>query len=91
VTHLDLRLLNQKCAAADAAAATYDGVTGIPACFDARMLDELEELEGDRGARSLLRGDDFRVSPVPMDHAGVDIDTPDDLEELTSTDNRGSR
>ena len=91
VTHLDLRLLNQKCATADAAAAVYEGVAGIPACFDARMLGELEELEGDRGARWVLRGDEYRVAAVPMDHAGVDIDTPDDLEELTSTDNRGSR
>ena len=61
-------------------AATYEDVIGIPACFPARYFDDLLELQGDRGARELLRGSKYDVHRVPMPRAAFDIDTPGDLE-----------
>lgn len=61
---------------APAAAAVYAGIVGIPAAFTRASFDALSALEGDRGARGLLRDD-----PVPglvqiaMESAAVDVDT----------------
>ncbi len=60
--------------------AVYDGRPGHPVVLGADDVAALSSLEGDRGARSLLRGG--RV--VEMGHlcSGRDVDTPEDLEEI---------
>lgn len=61
---------------ADASAAAYEGVVGVPAAFRARALPlVLDHLRGDRGARGLLRGDLLRVVAVAMPEAAHDLDT----------------
>jgi molybdenum cofactor cytidylyltransferase len=59
-------------------ASEYDGVTGVPALFSKEIFDQLFALEGDEGARYLVRRSD-KVSTVAVDGAAFDIDTPDDL------------
>lgn len=71
----------------DAAAARYSGVLGVPACFDAACRKHLAELEGDRGARSLLRDGGLQVRGVSIKHAADDVDRPSDLRRLRSTEN----
>lgn len=57
-------------------AAEYDGIRGVPALFPAAMFDELMDLEGDKGARDLIRsGDAFSIA---LSEAAIDIDTPED-------------
>jgi CTP:molybdopterin cytidylyltransferase MocA len=53
----------------------YSGRTGVPAYFPAASFDSLLSLEGDVGARSLLR--DART--VPCETLSLDIDTEADL------------
>lgn len=59
------------------------GVPGHPVLLDATLRRRLDTLEGDRGARDLLRSLEDRVvymdvdTPVP-----VDVDTPADLDRL---------
>ena len=60
------------------AAAAYNDRLGVPAIFPATLLSELESLEGDTGARNLLRNR-TDVTPVPLAAAATDIDTPADL------------
>jgi molybdenum cofactor cytidylyltransferase len=67
------------------AAAEYNGVVGVPAVFDRSVFDELMTLEGDAGARVVIRRDPGRVAAVPMPEAAFDIDTPDDLDRLKET------
>jgi molybdenum cofactor cytidylyltransferase len=62
------------------AAAFYCGRSGVPAVLPRRRWRELKSLEGDQGARALLRGTD--VTLVDMPEAAVDIDTPADLARL---------
>ena len=57
----------------------YTGVVGVPAIFPRERLGELLALEGDRGARALLRGD---VGSVDWPDGAVDIDTASDLASL---------
>lgn len=67
------------------AAARYGGTLGVPAIFPQHLFGELSELKGDVGARALLRRHTDRLVKVPMPSAALDLDTPDDLLELTST------
>ena len=62
------------------AAAQYKGRVGVPAVFAQAHFAALAAVQGDQGARSLLRS--LAVTPVPMPEAAIDIDTPGDLAAL---------
>lgn len=63
-------------AGAPAAAAAYAGVVGIPAAFARGGFDALRALEGDRGARRLLRDEPIDgLLRLPMPRAETDLDT----------------
>ena len=66
-------------------AARYAATVGVPAIFPQHLFGELSELKGDTGARVLLKRHADRLVTVPMASAAFDLDTPDDLLELTST------
>jgi molybdenum cofactor cytidylyltransferase len=57
----------------------YQGKRGNPVGFDRRHLPQLLALEGDQGARGILK--QYPVQEVDVDDAGIlqDIDTPQDL------------
>jgi len=61
-------------------ATTQDGTPGHPVRFDARFYPALRRLEGDAGARDLLRTnrDHVRRVGLPGQHARIDLDTPED-------------
>ena len=73
------RLLNAA-AGPEAIVASSDGVrSSPPALFGAALFDELEGLQGDQGARELIRrGAQIATAPDEL----VDIDTPEELERL---------
>ena len=67
------------------AAAFYDGLPGVPAVFPRPDFAALRALRGDQGARVLLRGQEHRVTRVPMPAAALDVDTPRDLAALQAS------
>lgn len=69
---------------ADIAVPTCQGKRGNPVAFSRRYLDELLLLEGDAGARQLLKR--HPVTELPTQDQGIhlDIDTPDDLLHNTA-------
>ncbi len=62
----------------------FDGQRGNPVLFGRRYFAEMQSLEGDRGARSLLAGHADHVHEVPMadDAVLADVDTPDSFVRL---------
>ncbi len=60
-------------------ACAYEGTFGVPALFERSMFDDLEALRGARGARPLLERDPDRLSLVPFDAGGLDVDHPRDM------------
>ena len=64
-------------------ASTYDGVTGVPAVFPARVFPELESLTGDTGGKDLIARDP-NVVAVPLPNAAFNLNTPADLARLNS-------
>jgi molybdenum cofactor cytidylyltransferase len=63
-------------------AAYYNATHGVPAVFPRSLFGELLELKGDRGARPLFNKYSTRLESVPAPQAGIDIDTPADLNAL---------
>ncbi len=63
-------------------ASTYDGVVGVPALFNKILFSELINIEGDKGAKALMRKYRDEVLTIEIPEAAIDIDTPDDYEKL---------
>ena len=72
--------------AATMAACAYAGTLGVPALFAQPEFDRLLALEGDRGARGLLRAGAARVVRVSWPEGARDVDTPEDLPGPTCGD-----
>ncbi|MDO9441285.1 MAG: nucleotidyltransferase family protein [Beijerinckiaceae bacterium] len=84
-------LIRELCAAfaaepaADAVAPVHDGQRGNPVLLSARLFPALGRLEGDAGARQVLRGAAHVVEvPVSDAAARIDIDTPEALRSISS-------
>ncbi|HSI25524.1 MAG TPA: nucleotidyltransferase family protein [Methylotenera sp.] len=61
---------------------TYQNQRGHPVGFSAKFRTELENLQGDEGARSIIKHYPNEIYLLPSDDAGIlaDIDTPADLK-----------
>jgi CTP:molybdopterin cytidylyltransferase MocA len=63
-------------------ASLYSGTVGVPAIFPRWCFSDLSSLRGDVGARLVLQRHSDRLIRVPMPNAAMDLDTPEQLEEL---------
>jgi molybdenum cofactor cytidylyltransferase len=65
---------------------TRDGRRGNPVVWSRRFFDDLEQLEGDSGARHLIAQHNEAVAEVPVEDDGAffDIDTPEALAEANA-------
>jgi CTP:molybdopterin cytidylyltransferase MocA len=61
-------------------AATEDGTPGQPVVFASKYLDALGKLQGDHGAKPILKANarDVALIPLPGQRAATDLDTPED-------------
>ncbi len=66
---------------------SFQGKPGNPVLWSAWSLDLLSTLEGDEGARRLLKERENQVFAVPVSSSGVllDIDTPDQLAAIRAS------
>ena len=53
-----------------------------PAIFPSSCFSRLHKLRGDEGARSLFKTLADQITPVPLANAALDLDTPDQLEQM---------
>ncbi|AMR34025.1 hypothetical protein A0256_22545 [Mucilaginibacter sp. PAMC 26640] len=60
----------------------YKNTVGVPALFDRSVFNKLEELQGDEGARLLLKNQAQDVFAVKFDEGIIDIDTAEDYSQL---------
>jgi molybdenum cofactor cytidylyltransferase len=63
-------------------ACSYADTIGTPVLFHQSIFQELQELNGDKGARHLLNKDKHRVGLVNFPLGAIDIDTEEDYERL---------
>lgn len=62
-------------------AAGYEGVCGVPALFAKEMFPQLSRLDGDKGARQLIRGC-TATETIDLPEAAFDVDTAADAGRL---------
>jgi molybdenum cofactor cytidylyltransferase len=65
-------------------ASSYANTLGIPALFDRSCFDALLSLPDDSGAKTLIESRPDEVAQIEFEKGAIDIDTPADLERLTS-------
>lgn len=65
-------------------ACTYGGTVGIPALFGKAYFPLLLQLQGDEGAKKIIRRYSYEVGTVSFPQGEIDIDTPDDYAGLNS-------
>ena len=67
------------------AACTYKDATGTPVLFHRSYFGALASLQGDEGAKKIVRQNMHSVACVPFPGGEIDIDTPDDYQALLSS------
>lgn len=67
------------------AACAYAGNNGTPALFHKLLFPELEQLNGDTGARKIILKNPASVVSVSFPQGNIDIDTADDYSNLLNT------
>jgi molybdenum cofactor cytidylyltransferase len=63
-------------------AASYGDVLGVPALFDRRLFPELQQLQGDAGARKIIQKHLTNCQQVAFSQGYLDVDTDADLQRL---------
>ena len=77
--HLRALLAAWSCDDREIIGSAYSDTAGVPALFPAGCFDRLGNLDGDAGARSLMRDPDYCLRKVEFPDAATDVDTPADL------------
>ncbi|MBD0353367.1 MAG: NTP transferase domain-containing protein, partial [Flavisolibacter sp.] len=65
---------------------SYENTFGPPTLFHKHLFPELLQLEGDVGARSVIRQHANEVEIVLFPKGSIDVDTGADYEKLTKMD-----
>ena len=63
-------------------ACRYNETIGVPAYFDRSLFSKLEELQGDEGARQIIKSYPKDVHIVEFSNGSIDIDTTEDYKKL---------
>lgn len=63
-------------------ACTYADTVGVPALVPCELFSELNAIEGDSGARSILRRHQREIIELPFPGGAYDVDTQSDLDDL---------
>ena len=65
------------------AACEYADTTGVPALFAREMFAELSDLQGDTGAKTIIKKHAADVAHTPAPEAAFDVDTQADFQKLS--------
>lgn len=66
------------------AACQYADTLGVPALFAREMFAELSDLQGDAGAKAVIKKHAANVAQTPTPEAAFDVDTQADFQKLLS-------
>lgn len=65
-------------------ACSYDGTVGVPALFASTLFDDLMCLEGDVGARSIIKQHTGSLTTIPAPGAAFDVDREVEYQQLVT-------
>ncbi len=81
-SHYEQLLEHAKHTDASIIATSYNQIMGVPCVFKSNRFEELLDLEGQQGAKFLLKKHKEEVVSVPCEMASFDIDTEKDYLDL---------
>ena len=84
---IDLLIKTHRATGALIVAARHQDRLETPALFSFAFFDELCSLDDDAGIREILRHNEIRAIGLDLHGAGLDIDTPDDYDQLIALGN----
>ena len=84
--HFQQLYQKQNESAKDIVACAYADTIGTPALFTQKYFDVLMKLEGDEGAKKLMKTYSEDVATVDFPKGYIDIDTKEDYENLLNGD-----
>jgi molybdenum cofactor cytidylyltransferase len=61
----------------------YNKTLGVPVLFPKNYFDTLSKIPDDAGAKEVVHGNRDSVIAIPFEAGAIDIDYPEDLEQLT--------
>jgi molybdenum cofactor cytidylyltransferase len=64
-------------------ASRYNKTLGVPVLFPKNYFDALSKIPDDAGAKEVVHGNRDSVIAIPFEAGAIDIDYPEDLEQLT--------
>lgn len=70
-------------------ASSYAGTLGTPVLFEKKYFDQLKSLNGNQGAKNIVKLNLPDVCPVEFEKGIIDIDTKEDYEKLISEIHNG--
>jgi molybdenum cofactor cytidylyltransferase len=79
--HIDLFAAEFRRSGTSIIAAEYGGTLGVPALFSRELFAELLRLDGDKGARDLIRNSK-NAKKISLEEAAFDIDLPESIEQV---------
>jgi molybdenum cofactor cytidylyltransferase len=82
VDHLKNLIARHSGGQAKITASSYAGKTGVPAVFGPTAFDALLALQGDGGAREMIRAHPDQVETVAWAEGALDLDLPADAEQI---------
>jgi molybdenum cofactor cytidylyltransferase len=71
-------------------ACAYADTIGTPVLFTQKYFDDLLNLQGEQGAKKILKANKQHTAIVQFPEGAIDIDTPADLEDLINKKKRHS-
>lgn len=81
--HLEKLLNDLHCQSQSIIASAYAKVIGVPAIFRRELFPNLLQLANDAGARKVIQQFPDQVYSVVLEKGEIDIDTPQDLAQLS--------
>ncbi|GAA5314902.1 MAG: nucleotidyltransferase family protein [Candidatus Pelagadaptatus aseana] len=91
ISHYDLQAMIDLADDKRIVASQYQGILGIPALFPKTVFGQLLQLNGDRGAKAILKNNRDQLIVYDNPRAAIDIDTRDDLQHWLSHQQASSR
>jgi len=81
------KLIRAKQSDKNIVACSYAGTIGVPALFDRILFVKLLKLQGQDGAKKILKDHPDDMATIEFDKGNIDIDTKDDYDQLLSHGN----
>ena len=67
---------------AEIVACEYAGQLGVPILFNNKLFSQLQQLNGDEGARKIVKNHTGKIAKIPFEKGEIDIDSAEDLKYL---------